>query len=271
MTRASPAQLSAYFARIGFKRVPGVDLETLTELHRCHAEQIAWESIDCYIGRPTGCDPRDAFDKIVREGRGGWCFEMNGLLGWMLESIGFRVTRLAAGVMREQLGDDVLGNHLALLVHLDRDYVADVGIGSALIEPIPLAEGVYRQRYAEFRLERLDGHWWRFHNQAGAMPPSFDFAADLTDEALLEKGCCWLQSNPDSPFRRDVVIQRHGPHGLDSLINASRMRLADGNLQERSLGAADDYAAELRDGFGLSVPDVPVIWARLSESAPARD
>lgn len=268
MTGASPAELDAYLAHIGFKRTPGVDLKTLTELHRCHAEQIAWENIDCYIGRPTGRDPHEAFDKIVRGGRGGWCFEMNGLLGWMLEAIGFRVTRLAAGVMREQLGDDALGNHLALLVHLDRDYIADVGIGSALIEPIPLAEGFYRQRYAEFRLERLDGRWWRFHNQAGAMPPSFDFAPDLTDEALLEKGCRWLQTDPDSPFRRNVVVQRHGPRGLDSLINATRMRLADGRLQESPVVAADDYEATLRDGFGLSVPDVPAIWARLGEPAP---
>lgn len=100
MTGATPRQLAAYLARIGFVGDVRPDLETLTALHRAHVESIAWECIDCFLGRPTTRDPRAAFDKIVTGGRGGWCYEMNGLFGWMLEAIGFSVTRLAAGVMR---------------------------------------------------------------------------------------------------------------------------------------------------------------------------
>lgn len=263
--RASTAELAAYLSHIGFGGRPRIDLATLAEVHRRHADRIAWESIDCFVGRPVGRDPRTAFDKLVRQGRGGWCYEMNGLLAWMLEAIGFRVTRLATAVMREQLGDDAIGNHLMLLVHLDRDYIADVGIGSGLVEPIPLAEGRYRQRRATFALERLDGRLWRFHNQPGALPPSFDFALDLVDDALLDRGCRWLQTDPASPFLQNVVIQRHGPHGLDSLVNATRSRLADGVVEQWPLDTPEEYARELRTCFGLPADDVPALWARLAD------
>lgn len=263
MTGATPDHLAAYLARIGFVGDVRPDLETLTALHRAHVESIAWECIDCFLGRPTTRDPRAAFDKIVAGGRGGWCYEMNGLFGWMLEAIGFSVTRLAAAVMREQLGDNAIGNHLLLIVHLDRDYLADVGLGSGLVEPIPFAEGDYVQRHATFGLRPLADGWWRFHNQPDVLPPSFDFSPDVRDEALLEGACDWLQSDPGSPFRQNVVIQRYGPHGLDSLVGPALMHINADGTHRRELAEQADYAAALRDRFGLDPADAAAIWARL--------
>lgn len=265
MSAAGPGELAAYLSRIGLAGEMRPDLATLTAVHRAHVEAIAWECIDCFVGRPTTRDRRAAFDKIVRQGRGGWCYEMNGLLGWMLEAIGFSLTRVAAGVMRDTLGDDMVGNHLMLIVHLDRDYIADVGLGSGLIEPVPLAEGRYRQRHAEFRLERLDARWWRFHNQPGVMPPSFDFAPDMTDEALLEDRCRWLQADPASPFRQNIVVQRYGPLGLDTLVGRNAMRFAGGEPDVRPIADSAAYAGLLRDSFGIDPGDAAAIWARIGE------
>lgn len=268
MNSASPTQVAAYLARIGFMGASRIDLRTLSEVHRCHVEAIAWECFDCYAGRPTTRDPNDAYDKIVVRGRGGWCYEMNGLFAWMLEALGFDVTRLAAGVMREALGDGVVGNHLALIVRLDRDYLADVGLGSGLIEPIPLAEGTYRQRFATFRLERLDARWWRFHNQPNVMPPSFDFALDTRDEALLEDRCRWLQTDPASPFRQNAVVQRYGADRLESLIGPSFLRVDGDGVRRLPINSASHYEHVLRQSFGLQLQDAAQMWSRIGD-APA--
>jgi N-hydroxyarylamine O-acetyltransferase len=45
---------------------------------------------------------------------------------------------MSAGVMRESLGDVQLGNHLCLLVRIDRPYLVDVGFGGSLALPLPL-------------------------------------------------------------------------------------------------------------------------------------
>lgn len=263
MALASGEMIRAYLGRIGFSGDPRPDLATLTEIHRRHVEAIPWNNLDAFTGRPTGRDPASAFDKIVRQGRGGWCFEMNGLFAWMLESLGFRITRMAAGVMRETMGAEMLGNHLALLVHLDELWLADVGLGSGMIEPVPLAAGSYRQRYMCFRLERLGGAWWRFHNQPGAMPPSFDFSTELTDEALLDARCAWLQTDPGSPFVRNLVVQRHFPGGLESLAGATWSRIGPGGSEAGAVADARDYRRRLRRLLGTAADQAAALWDRV--------
>lgn len=267
---ATADQLAAYLARIGFVGEPRPDLETLVAVHRGHVGAIAWECIDCFIGRPTGRDPRAAFDKLVTGGRGGWCYEMNGLFAWMLEAIGFSLTRLAAGVMRDRMGDQAIGNHLTLIVHLDRDYVADVGLGAGLIEPIPFAPGRHEQRGIAFALEDLGDGWWRFHNQPDVLPPSFDFSTAVRDEALLEGACQWLQSDPGSPFRQNVVVQRYDGAVLASLVGATLVRKGADAGPPRPIADAADYAATLAREFGLGASDAPAIWARIGEVEAAK-
>src|SRR5687767_1260505 len=97
--------IQAYFDRVGFTGVARPDLATLKVLHRAHALAISYENLDVQLGRPVTTDPAAAFEKIVRRGRGGWCYEMNGLLGAALDEIGFEVTRLAGAVMRSVRGD----------------------------------------------------------------------------------------------------------------------------------------------------------------------
>ena len=115
------------------------------------------------------------YDKLVVRRRGGWCYELNGLLQQALQEIGFDVRRVAGGVHRHTSGDAAVGNHLVPLVDLDRTYIADLGLGDGLREPVPLAEGVYEQGPFTYRLERLDDGYWRVWNHAGADPEAFDF------------------------------------------------------------------------------------------------
>lgn len=269
MPPATSLQLREYLDRIGFAGTPAPDLATLRALHRRHVEAISWENLDCFAGVPTGRDPAAAFEKIVRRGRGGWCFEMNGLFAWMLESIGFEVTRLAAGVMRETMGDEALGNHLAVLVRLERVWLADVGLGAGLIEPLPLAQGEYRQRYMTYRLERLGGDWWRFRNQPGLLPPSFDFSTSLTDEALLEARCRWLQSDPASPFVQNPVVQRHFPDRLESLVGPKWTRLDSSGTAGGEAGDAAAYRRRLAALLGPAAPEAGPLWHRIRPAAPA--
>jgi N-hydroxyarylamine O-acetyltransferase len=70
------------------------------------------------LERRTGIGIDKAFEKIVSRGRGGWCYEMNGLLGWAREEIGFEVIYMSGGVARSTRGDSALGNHLVLLARL---------------------------------------------------------------------------------------------------------------------------------------------------------
>ncbi|RED16264.1 arylamine N-acetyltransferase family protein [Parasphingopyxis lamellibrachiae] len=265
MSAVSPTatQLSAYLDTIGFTGMPKTDLATLTAVHRGHVENIVWENIDVALGRPLTRDPVDAFEKIVDRKRGGWCYEMNGLMGWMLEAIGFQVTWLAGAVNRAARGDEMIGNHLVMLVQLDRVYVADAGFGKGLIEPAKLTEGSFAQGPAHFRLEKIDSIWWRFHGHEGVMPPSFDFAPGITDISLLEARNQWQQSHPDSPFRRTLVVNGYRKGRLEMLTLPVHETLNENGLTMCTLEAPEDLETLLSQTFGIPMPreDIARLWA----------
>ncbi|MGP1281715.1 MAG: arylamine N-acetyltransferase family protein [Parasphingopyxis sp.] len=262
--RPSERQVGAYLDRIGFVGTPRADLATLAAVHRGHVENIPWENIDVALGRPLTRDPGRAFDKLVTRGRGGWCYEMNGLLGWMLEALGFRVAYLAGGVNRAGFGDEAIGNHLVLLVELDRSYIADTGFGTGLIEPVALEAGEIAQGPARFRLERLDETWWRFHNHDGLMPPSFDFGPTITDDAKLEARCQWLQSNDSSPFRKRVIVNAHRDGRLEMLDLPVLRTLTEAGLTERQIGSPEELAELLSRLFGRPLPEAGRLWDKMA-------
>ena len=72
-------------------------------------------------------------------GRGGYCYEQNGLFSQVLETIGFGFTPLAARVLWRQAEDALTPRtHKLLLVRLGEDLVlADVGFGGAVCTGVP--------------------------------------------------------------------------------------------------------------------------------------
>jgi arylamine N-acetyltransferase len=83
--------LEAYFARIGYAGSRAPTLATLHALTAAHTQTIPFENLDVLLGRPIELGAEVVFDKLVRRGRGGYCFEQNGLFLQVLEAMGFRV------------------------------------------------------------------------------------------------------------------------------------------------------------------------------------
>ena len=207
--------LQQYLDHVGFEGIARPDLDTLNRLHRAHLARVPYENLDVQLGRKIPLDVGASFEKIVVYRRGGWCYEMNGLLAWALEEIGFSLTRLAGAVLRSKSGDGAIGNHLALQVHLQEqeghDYLVDVGFGDGLIGPTPLVEGTFDQKPDSgsaplpYRLEQLDHEWWRFHNQPTSATRDFDFSLQPADPDALARRSTWLQTAEQSPFVLNAV------------------------------------------------------------------
>jgi N-hydroxyarylamine O-acetyltransferase len=259
--------LDAYLSRIGFTGEALPNLATLKELHRLHVRSVTFENLDVQLGTPVSRNPRAAFRKIVVQGRGGWCFETNGLFAFMLEAIGFRVQRLAGAVMREKMGDDSVGNHLTLAVKLERTYLCDASVG--LSEPLPLVQGPLRQGFRQLALERVGGGWWRLHNHPGAMPPSFDFSLGVDDEALLDAKSHWLQTDPSSPFVANALATRQFEDRVESLVGRTHRVLSAEGERVEEIETAEEYARLLRGTFQLQIRDIAPLWARVSGASGA--
>jgi N-hydroxyarylamine O-acetyltransferase len=259
-------ELSAYLARIGYSGPVRPDLATLTAVHRAHLFAIPYENLDVRLGRPCGIGAEHAFAKLVTGRRGGWCYEMNGLLAWALEEIGFSVTRLAGAVMRAERGDETIGNHLVLKIDLEGGpWIADLGLGDGLTEPIPLVEGPHRVAGYDFRLERLDAAWWRLHNHDMGGAKSFDFTQEPADPARLAAVCEFLRTSPKSVFTQAVMAYRFTPGGIVVLLGRVVRRVTPGRRADTILASSDELLAVLESEFGLDVPEAAGLWPDICE------
>jgi N-hydroxyarylamine O-acetyltransferase len=259
----SKPSLDQYLRRIKFVGNPAADVATLRQLQRRHLAAIPYENLDVQLNVPVGFDFDAIFAKLVQSRRGGWCFEMNGLFAWALEQIGFKVTRMAGAVMREQRGESVIGNHLVLCVHLDQPYLADVGFGDGLIEPVPVMEGPVRQDFLDFRLEQVDD-WWRFHNHPAGGASSFDFQLRPALPGVLEAQSCWLQQAPESGFVQTAVCQRYERGELFILRGIVLKVVTEHGTTQRTLARVEEYENVLDRVFGITVGNIDQLWRRIN-------
>ena len=91
-------EIDAYLGRIGYSGPRTPTAETLRQLHRAHMFAVPFENLDIPLGNPIALSLPAFYAKIVERRRGGFCYELNGLFGWLLEQLGFRIVRLSAGV-----------------------------------------------------------------------------------------------------------------------------------------------------------------------------
>lgn len=256
--------LDLYLARIGFEGRPSPDLATLRRLHRAHVEAIPYETLDVQFGTPVSRDAAAAFDKIVRRRRGGWCYEMNGLLGAALDAIGFRTRRLAGAVERAKSGDAVIGNHLVLLVDLDEAFLADAGFGNGLIEPVPARAGAFAAGPFKGSIIALGGGWMRASFDDGEAAASYDFNPAIDGEALLEDRCRFLQTNEASPFVLNAVVQRWRADAHYAMRGRVLTHIGRSGRDRTLIASAEDYVETLRRVFALDLPAAASLWPKIS-------
>jgi N-hydroxyarylamine O-acetyltransferase len=252
--------VDAYLARIVYRGPRDPTAATLRALHRAHMEHVPFENLDIHAGRPIVLDEDALFDKIVRRHRGGFCYELNGLFSALLRAMGFRVTRLSAGVLNDDgtFGPDF--DHMILLVELEERWLADVGFGDSFREPLRLDVRDHQVRDGRPFRVRHDGvaglmvaHW----NGVSA-PPGYTFDFDAHAFADYAEMCTFHQTSPESPFTRNRVCSRATPDGRVTL-NETRLIVTErGRRTERELTEAE-WDRALKEHFGI---DPAMVWPR---------
>lgn len=248
------ARVDGYLERIGVDGPLDASAETLGRLQVAHLLAVPFENLDIHLGREIVLDLDAIFEKVVGRRRGGFCYELNGLFGWLLGSLGFDVAMVSARVAGEDGGFSPEFDHMALLVRLDRVWLADVGFGAFSRAPLALDDpGEHVSDGVAYSVAR-DGDGWLAigRGEQGARP---EYRFTETPRRLDEFApmCRYHQTSPDSHFTRKCVCSLATSDGRVTLSDSRLIVTRDGRRAERDLADDAEYRETLRARFGVDL------------------
>ena len=247
--------VAAYLQRIHYRGPCAPTAETLRALHLAHHLAVPFENLDIHLGQPIILDEARFYDKIVRRRRGGFCYELNGLFAALLRELGFDVTLLSARVTTGDGDFSPEFDHLVLLVQLEERWLADVGFGESFREPLRLDEpGEQRQPMGTYRLAHDGADWTMLEtNRAGERVDGYRLTLRPRQLADFAGMCHYQQTSPDSHFTQKRICSLATPEGRVSLSDMRLIITANGERSERELSSPAEYAAALREHFGIEL------------------
>jgi len=244
-----------YLKRINFDGEIFVDFESLKSLHRAQHLTIPFENFDICLGRNIGIDPVAIFQKLVNHKRGGYCFELNGLLLIALQSFGFEARPLLG---RVHLSREITGRtHQTTLVTIeDQSWVVDLGFGAeAPLVPIPLVYNepisfenqtyklINDEVYGYILQNNPNGHWKNLY--------SFDLSPVFDIDIKL--GNHYTSTHPDSFFTNDRIAALPIENGMISLYHNKLKKVINGKEKIISLKDDSSYLAVLEKECGIEI------------------
>jgi N-hydroxyarylamine O-acetyltransferase len=246
--------IKAYLERINYHGSLAPTSETLRALQVAHLLAVPFENRSIHAGQPIVLEDEALFAKIVGRRRGGFCYEANGLFAALLRALGFDVSMLSAGVANADGGFGPDFDHMALLVMLEQRWLVDVGFGDSFLEPLLVDERSEQRRgRIAYRIDddgthlvligRDEGDAWKAQYRFNLKPYQYADYAEM---------CRYHQTSPQSHFTRARICSRATERGR---ITLSEMRFitttGEGQRDERTLASQEEYAAVLREHFGI--------------------
>lgn len=254
--------LDAYFNRIGYTGSQDASLETLQQLHLLHPQAIPFENLSSFVAQgdanSVSLDPEAVFDKLVVNGRGGYCFEQNLLFAEILTALGFEVSTHAARVIwRGVEKSQAPRTHMLLKISLDgSSYIADVGFGGlTMTAPILLVSGSEQTSpHEKFRITSEDepdtytisallGDTWK---------SMYVFDLSSQQAADYELANYYVSTHCESPFVNNLIVARPFKNGRHALMNNSYAKYTrDGQKIEKEISDKEELLSLLKDIFKI--------------------
>lgn len=218
---ATAERIGAYLERIGFEGPLDRSVKCLADLQSAHLHTVPYENLDIVRGKPLSLELDQLFEKIVVRRRGGYCFELNALFGWLLRGIGYTVTDYFARFWRDEPDPPPKRRHHVLRVEIgDTSYLSDVGVGGIVPrQPVAMVEGLEQAQGDEvYRLQGDPYYGWMLEEQKAE---EWSTIYSFTEERQLAKdygmASYWCEHAPESIFKKATMIAIRTEEGRNTV------------------------------------------------------
>jgi N-hydroxyarylamine O-acetyltransferase len=254
----NPENVAAYLDRIGVPQgVTAPDAATLRRLHSAHLHAVPFENLSIHLGEPVPLDGGALFEKVVGRRRGGFCYELNGLFGLLLEAFGYRVHRMSARTFSTAHGYSPPLDHLALQVvdGAGDTWLADVGFGRHTEFPLRFDDRAdQKDPGGLFRIVENDDAEFTVLRDGEAQ-----YRVDPKPLALadFERACWWQCTSPDSHFTQNLVCSRLTGDGRVTVTGHELITTDRDGRRVEQITSDEQLLAVLREQFGIALAEAP--------------
>ncbi|TDK53549.1 arylamine N-acetyltransferase family protein [Pseudomonas moraviensis] len=275
MSVARLTNTNLYLQRLGFDAPPPPTLDTLRQLQLRHTAEFVFENLATISAEPVLIDLVSIEDKVLQQGRGGYCYELNHLFYALLLELGFDARAISGRVvMNQPEGSWTARTHRLSLVTIDEvRYITDVGFGG-MVPTAPLlldSEDEQPTPHEPYRIDKqADGHLLRA-KVAGEWRPMYLFDLQRQEDIDYSVGNWYVSTHPESPFAQRLMVARTGPGWRKTLNNGSfAIHHMGAHSERREVADVDELIELLRREFDLQVPYSPRLRQALARViAPA--
>ncbi len=266
-TLMSPAELSRYFARIGYHGSPQADLATLHALHYLHPLAIPFENLDSWCGRTPTLDETAVFAKLVDGGRGGYCFEHNQLFLRALLTLGLGAQTLAARVIVP--AQQTPRTHKVLLVQTNEGAcLTDVGFGGmTMTAPLQLSmQGEQATPHEPWQIEKIANEYLVSAKVKAEWSAKFRFSLEPQTARDYDMANWFVATHPASIFTNDLIAARVTAEGRYALLNTRLMFHRNHHSSEqRDLTSPAELKQVLTQVLGINLTSITGLDAKLAK------
>lgn len=246
--------VKAYFHRIGLELPEDLTPNSalLRQLHLAHCTTVPYENLDMIRGIPTSLEEDALFRKIVEEGRGGLCFELNGSFGNLLRALGYQVTDYAARYLRGESTLPMRRHRVLKVEATDGTWLCDVGIGEVCQrEPVRLEEGLVQEQFGEtYKLEKEEFLGWVLWDlYKGSWRKFYSFTEEPQLEVDYIAPNFYCEQHPESPFNKKEMFAVKTLEGRKTLDGNLYKEFCNGTVTAKEL--TDAEMPEAYAVFGL--------------------
>lgn len=246
-----------YLKRIGYSGPLNPNIEVLSQLQELHVHTVPYENLDILGGVPISLDIPHLFHKIVTKQRGGFCFELNALFGWLLQELGFDVTHYFGRFWRGETNTPSKRRHHILHIEIDnRRFIADVGAGASPRQPFELIENIEQLQGDEIYLVQKSAlyGWMLYERKHGELDPIYSFTEESNLPQDYETTSYWCQYSPDSVFNKGAKVYIRTKEGRNTVDDQEFRIFSSGQVHTFSPSTPEEYAQALTEHFGIKLP-----------------
>jgi N-hydroxyarylamine O-acetyltransferase len=259
--------ITSYLNRITYQGKPQPNMDTLFKLHRLHVMNVPFENLDIHLGREIKIDCSYVYNKVVVESRGGFCYELNYLFNWLLKALGYTCEIISARIYNAQGQPGPLYDHMCLLVDLGEKYIADVGFGDLLLQPVKIRPGVQSDGRNHFIIEQLSDKEYQLSMSSNreAFEKKYIFSTQPEPMHHFEHQCYLKQYSEDSYFVKNKICTRPTPEGRETIYNNKFIVTKGRERTWRIIDEGESLSEILRTRFNITLPTHPSLLFQVPE------